>query len=82
MIVTMSRPSKVLAAGQFKAKCLELMDQVERTGQDIVITKRGRPVARLAPLRDAPATLHGLLAGQIVVEGDLLAPLDMDWTLR
>lgn len=70
----------VIAAGTFKARCLELMDEVATTGQDVVVTKRGRPVARLAPL--APSTeldLFGCMAGSVQVQGDLLAPLEVTW---
>lgn len=56
-----------IPAGTFKAKCLELMDQVEQTGQEVVITKHGRPVAKLAPIQSAPRRpLFGRLAGTSV----------------
>jgi prevent-host-death family protein len=41
-----------IAAGKFKATCLKLMDRVAATGEAIVITKRGKPLARLVPVRD------------------------------
>lgn len=41
--------TRTIPAGEFKAKCLALMDEIEATGEEVVITKRGRPVARLAP---------------------------------
>lgn len=47
---------KTIKASEFKAKCLGLMDQFERTGEPIVITKNGRPVARLGPLERRPET--------------------------
>jgi prevent-host-death family protein len=80
--VTMSSKARVFPAGRFKAKCLELMDDVARDGRDIVITKRGRPVARLAPLVDRPPSLRGLLRGQIEIGGDIVGPVGADWTLR
>jgi prevent-host-death family protein len=40
-----------IPAGEFKAKCLKLMDQVARSGVPIVITKHGKPVAKLVPPR-------------------------------
>jgi len=53
---------RVVQATAFKAKCLALLDEVERTHQTIVVTKRGRPVARLVPLDDEPpASLDGSL---------------------
>jgi prevent-host-death family protein len=70
----------VVAAGAFKARCLEFMDEVATTGQDVVVTKRGRPVARLAPL--APSRerdIFGCMAGSVQVHGDLTAPLEDAW---
>jgi prevent-host-death family protein len=43
--------SRIIKASEFKTKCLALMDEVERTGQSVVITKKGKPVAELVPLR-------------------------------
>ena len=39
-----------IAAGEFKARCLQLLDAVAASGEPLTITKRGRPVARLVPL--------------------------------
>ena len=70
----------VVAAGTFKARCLELMDEVATSGQDVIVTKRGRPIARLAPLaRSTEQDLFGCMAGSVQVQGDLLAPLEDAW---
>jgi len=67
-------------AGQFKARCLSLIDQVGQTRQAITITKRGRPVARLVPIPDdRPRSLFGWLAGHVVEEGDIVSPTDERW---
>jgi prevent-host-death family protein len=47
--MVMSQPLKEITATQFKAKCLRLLDQVAETGETLVITKHGRPVARVEP---------------------------------
>lgn len=80
-MVTKRRPRvpPTLPAGEFKAKCLQVMDSVAETGNTVVITKRGRPIARLVPVEDPPATLAGFLAGKIEIEGDIVAPLDKAW---
>jgi prevent-host-death family protein len=71
---------KVIAAGQFKARCLALIDQVSRTHQVIIITKRGKPVARLVPLEDEkPRKLYGFFAGHVVEEGDIVSPTGEAW---
>lgn len=67
---------QTIPAGQFKAKCLELLDRVERTGRPLVVTKRGRPVARVVPLE---GTAPKSLVGSITYQGDLIAPIDDAW---
>ncbi|MCH7930204.1 MAG: type II toxin-antitoxin system Phd/YefM family antitoxin [Proteobacteria bacterium] len=68
-----------IKASEFKAKCLQLMDEVAETGQPLVITKNGRPVAQLGPVVSRPATLAGAHRGKITIVGDILAPVDADW---
>ena len=64
-----------IQASEFKAKCLALMDQVARTGQTLVITKNGKPVAELRAHRLPRAkTLFGLHKGRIGIHGDIVAP--------
>jgi prevent-host-death family protein len=71
--------SHQIAAGEFKAKCLHLLDEVERSRQEILITKRGHPVARLVPVdRQAPAIL-GRMRGSVQILGDIVAPIDERW---
>ena len=70
---------KTIKAGEFKAKCLKLMDEVAETGESIVITKNGTPVARLAPVIRRPKTLFGALAGAVSAKGDIIAPVDVEW---
>ena len=66
---------KTVPAGQFKQTCLRLLDQVRETGEAIVITKRGDPVAQLAPLpRTAESDWAGAMRGTGDILGDLLAP--------
>lgn len=65
-----------IRASEFKAKCLALMDQVARTGETIVVTKNGKPVAELRPHRAPPAkSLIGLHKGQIEIHGDIIASI-------
>jgi prevent-host-death family protein len=66
---------KVIKASEFKAKCLALMDEVARTGERIVITKSGKPVAELVAHRSHPAkSAFGLHKGLIEIKGDIIAP--------
>lgn len=68
------------SAGDFKTHCLALMDDVHASGGEIVITKRGRPVARLVPVvPDARGGLFGRLSGSMRIQGDLVSSLDEKW---
>jgi prevent-host-death family protein len=69
-----------IAAGEFKAKCLALLDEVEKTRKEIVITKRGRPVARVVPIdQEKRATTWGRMKGTIEILGDIISPIDEKW---
>jgi len=67
---------QTIQASKFKAKCLALMDQVARTGETILITKNGKPVAELRPHRGPRArSLIGLHKGRIRIRGDIISPI-------
>ena len=66
-------------ASVFKAKCLQIMDRVNETGEEIVITKHGKPVSILKPYRTVPKTLFGLHKGIVESKDDLIEPLDLSW---
>jgi prevent-host-death family protein len=67
---------RTIAAAKFKEQCLALLDEVDADG--IVITKRGRPVAKLVPIELESESLIGSLAGKLEIHGDLLST-DLDW---
>ncbi len=69
--------SQRVSASRFKAECLGLLDEVAATGQELVITKRGRPVARVAPVAEAPS-LRGSVRF-LVSDEELIAPLGEVW---
>ena len=84
MSVGASQP-RTIPAGEFKAKCLKLMDEVDETGVPIVITKRGRPVSRLVPVERTGGGIRGLLPefagfwddpGETSIEPEALEALD------
>ena len=70
---------RTIKASEFKAKCLKLMDEVAESGEEIVITKNGRPVSRLTPYRAKPKAPFGRDQGKIRVLGDVTAPIDVAW---
>lgn len=76
----MSKKKKsTIPAAEFKAKCLKVMETVRATGEEVVITKHGKPVARLVPVTYAPVPFVGRNAGLTISEGDLIAPIDEAW---
>ena len=72
----MGTTRKTIAAGIFKARCLKLLDEVAETGQEIVVTKRGKAVARLAPLKPK---VHKRLLGSVLKQDDLVSPIGDRW---
>ncbi len=69
-----------ISAAYFKARCLQLMDEVKERHTSYVITKRGRPVARLVPMESANRTpVFGRMKGTATVKGDIVAPLSVSW---
>jgi prevent-host-death family protein len=68
---------RTISASEFKAKCLALLDDVAEKGQPLVVTKRGRPVARVLPV-ERPRSLLGTVEF-LVDDDDLIAPLYEQW---
>jgi prevent-host-death family protein len=67
---------KTIPAGQFKARCLKIMDDVQSTREPVVITKKGRPVAKLVPAGDPSDDFLGKLSGVMKIVGDITQPLE------
>ncbi|HVR22548.1 MAG TPA: type II toxin-antitoxin system Phd/YefM family antitoxin [Candidatus Polarisedimenticolia bacterium] len=67
---------KTIAAAKFKAHCLTLMDGAHKNREPIVITKRGKPVAKLVPAGNEDREFLGRPEGIIRIVGDIESPLD------
>jgi prevent-host-death family protein len=67
-------PLKKMPAGSFKANCLAVMDEVQARHETVVITKRGKPVAKLVPIDHATDEIYNFLAGRGKIAGDIIAP--------
>jgi prevent-host-death family protein len=74
--------NRYVAATDFKANCLRLMDEVARERRPLIITKRGKPIAKLVPVEEQePIGLFGRMAGTIKICGDIISPIeDAEWT--
>jgi prevent-host-death family protein len=72
---------KQMPAGQFKAKCLAIMDQVSLSGEPLVITKHGKPVVKLVPVKKDADDIFDYMAGRARVVGDIVGSVTPpeDW---
>lgn len=67
-------------AAEFKAHCLQLLDQVQKSGVPLTVTKRGKPVAKLVPISAAKSgSLRGCMRGLVSIDGDLVEPTGETW---
>lgn len=70
----MAKSAKSIPAGEFKTRCLALLDEVSQTGEPLVVTKRGKPVARVVPVEQPRSLLHS-----VKKEKDLISPIGERW---
>ena len=74
------RASSTLGSAEFKARCLEVVDRVKESRTDVIITRHGRPVARLAPIApEAPASLVGSMADSVLRYAAPFDPIPGTW---
>ncbi|MGB2603035.1 MAG: type II toxin-antitoxin system Phd/YefM family antitoxin [Candidatus Sulfotelmatobacter sp.] len=66
---------KTMAAGEFKVHCLSIMDEVQSKREAVLITKRGKPVAKLVPVEKEADDIFGFLAGKGKITGDIVSPI-------
>jgi prevent-host-death family protein len=80
MVMIGGSPMRTIPAGEFKAKCLALMDEVQTRGEILIITKRGKPVVRVTPLEGAATAteqrpIFGFMRGMATIVGDIVGPI-------
>jgi prevent-host-death family protein len=80
-IVLMGKIMKTIPAGTFKARCLALMDEVKTRRETVVITKHGKPVAKLVPMDREDDEIFGFFVGKGTINGDIISPIltKEDW---
>jgi prevent-host-death family protein len=69
-------------AGHFKAKCLQLMDEVNEKHINIIITKHGKPVAKLIPIEVTPNEFFGCLKDTVKIKKDIISPINVSWDVE
>lgn len=67
-----------VSVSEFKAKCLAIVDRVATSRRSLLITRHGKPVARLVPVEDDLPS-ENPLKGSIVHQGDIVSPTDARW---
>ena len=72
IVCIMKIVEKTIAASEFKAKCLRLLDETWRKGREYTITKKGQPIARVLPIHKKQGTLRGSLKGLAEIKGDIV----------
>lgn len=76
--MTMIHEQKTVPAGKFKAQCLAILDRVAKDGEPVVVTKRGKPVAKVVPAKtEAPVSL----VGSVTFHGDIVGPVLDEWEI-
>ena len=71
--------SRTIEASEFSTRSLELLDEVAETGEEIVITRHGRPLSRLVPYHRKPRLTFGRNRGNIRILGDIVSPMPAAW---
>jgi prevent-host-death family protein len=77
--LTMDKYPHEIGAGEFKAKCLGLIDLVSEHKEEIIITKHGEPLAKLVPFEEKIPDLHGFLKGSLKIKGDIIHSPVVQW---
>ena len=75
----MTMTKRMIPAGKFKAECLGLIDRVAETHESFIVTKRGRPVVEIVPVR---ARKSKPLHGSVTVLGDIIGPVLDSWDVE
>jgi prevent-host-death family protein len=70
----MPMKTRTIPAGTFKARCLAIMDEVASKRESVVITKRGKPVAKLVPVDKEKDDIFGFFKGKGKILGDIVSP--------
>jgi prevent-host-death family protein len=75
---------KQIAAGEFKAQCLAIMDRVSKSGEPVLVTKHGKPVVKLIPAEKQVDEIFDYMAGKVKIVGDIVGPITPleDWECK
>ena len=72
--------TNIISVSDFKAHCLDYLTQMSSNNSEIIITKRGKPFAKVKPINEKkPGFIHGKMEGKLSVKGDIFEPINVDW---
>jgi antitoxin (DNA-binding transcriptional repressor) of toxin-antitoxin stability system len=74
----MKKP-KQIPAGEFKAKCLKLMDEIQSSKNPLVVTKYGKPIVTIYPADEKKVFPIGYMRGKISIKGDIVGSIGETW---
>lgn len=66
---------KQMRASVFKARCLNVMDDIQATGEPVIVTKRGKPVVKVIPIKPEKDDIFGCMADEVTIVGDIESPV-------
>ena len=66
---------KQMRASAFKARCLKVMNDIQATGEPVIVTKRGKPVVKVIPIKPENDDIFGFMAGKAEIVGDIEFPV-------
>ena len=74
---------KKMQASVFKARCLKVMERVQATGEPVIVTKRGKPVVKVVPVKLETDDIFGFMKGEFKIVGDIESPVVplKDWKI-
>lgn len=70
--------TKTMKASEFEANCLAVVEEVAATGETVVVTKDGKPLAELVPYRQPQKNPFGVWQGKVKIKGDIISPIDVE----
>jgi len=77
--IMVMKAARTMKASELQTKCLAVMDTVARTGDSVILTKRGKPVAKICPITQPQPSVFGFMKGRIEILGDIISPIDVEW---
>ena len=74
---------KTVLISEFKARCIKMLKEVQKTGKPLLVTLRGEPIARVEPVAKGKKRQLGALKGRMIIKGDIIkSDFEKDWLVQ